>query len=48
MEIHELVIETKLLERRLTLREEKYGILSEDSLRSLAAYSQCVAETLDR
>lgn len=30
MEIHELVIEMKLLERRLTLYEEKYGILSED------------------
>ena len=30
MEIHELVIEMKLLERRLTLFEEKYGILSED------------------
>jgi len=30
MEVHELVIEMKLLERRLTLYEEKYGILSED------------------
>ena len=30
MEIHELVIEMKLLERRLTLYEEKYGLLSED------------------
>jgi hypothetical protein len=30
MEIHELVVEIKLLERRLTLYEEKYGILSED------------------
>ncbi len=30
MEIHELVIEMKLLERRQTLYEEKYGILSED------------------
>lgn len=30
MKIHELVIEMKLLERRLTLYEEKYGILSED------------------
>lgn len=27
MEIHELVIEMKLLERRLTLYEEKYGML---------------------
>ena len=30
MEVHELVIEMKLLERRLTLYEEKYGILSAD------------------
>jgi len=30
METHELVVEMKLLERRLTLYEEKYGILSED------------------
>lgn len=30
MEIHELVIEMKLQERRLTLYEEKYGVLSED------------------
>lgn len=30
MEIYELVIEMKLLERRLTLYEEKYGVLSED------------------
>ncbi len=30
MEIHELVIEMKLLERRLTLYEEKYGVVSED------------------
>jgi hypothetical protein len=30
MNIHELVIEMKLLERRLTLYEEKYGVLSED------------------
>jgi len=30
MEIYELVIDMKLLERRLTLWEEKYGVLSED------------------
>jgi hypothetical protein len=30
MEIYELVVEMKLLERRLTLYEEKYGVLSED------------------
>lgn len=36
MEIHELVIEMKLLERRLTLYEEKYGVLSEDFYNALA------------
>lgn len=30
MKIHELVIEMKMLERRLTLYEEKYGILSQN------------------
>jgi hypothetical protein len=30
MEIHELIIEMKLLERRMTLYKEKYGVLSED------------------
>ena len=33
MEIYELVVEMKLLERRLTLYEEKYGVLSEDFYR---------------
>lgn len=37
MELHELVIEMKLLERRLTLYEEKYGILSEDFYAALIA-----------
>lgn len=37
MEIHELVVEMKLLERRLTLYEEKYGILSEDFYQALTA-----------
>jgi hypothetical protein len=35
MEIHELVVEMKLLERRMTLFEEKYGILSEDFYEAL-------------
>ncbi len=35
MEIHELIVEMKLLERRLTLYEEKYGVLSEDFYRAL-------------
>ncbi len=37
MDIHELVIEMKLLERRMTLYEEKYGILSEDFFAALMA-----------
>ncbi len=37
METYELVIEMKLLERRLTLYEEKYGVLSEDFYSALMA-----------
>jgi hypothetical protein len=37
VEIHELVIEMKLLERRLTLYEEKYGVLSADFYAALTA-----------
>jgi hypothetical protein len=37
MEIHELIVEMKLIERRLTLYEEKYGVLSEDFYASLMA-----------
>ena len=37
METHELVIEMKLLERRLTLYEEKYGVLSADFYNALMA-----------
>jgi hypothetical protein len=37
VEIHELVIEMKLLERRLTLDEEKYGVVSEDFYAALMA-----------
>jgi len=35
--LHELVIEMKQLERRLTLFEEKYGVLSEDFHTALLA-----------
>ncbi len=35
MNTHELVIEMKQLERRLTLYEEKYGVLSEDFYEAL-------------
>jgi hypothetical protein len=37
MEIHELVIEMKLLKRRLTLYEEKYFCLSEDFYAALTS-----------
>jgi hypothetical protein len=37
METHELVVEMKLLERRLTLYEEKYGVLNEDFYAALMA-----------
>ena len=35
MEIHELVNEMKLLERRMSLYEEKYGVLSHDFYEAL-------------
>ena len=37
VEIHELVIEMKLLEHRLRLYEEKYGVLSEDFYNALTS-----------
>jgi hypothetical protein len=37
MEVHELVIEMKLLERRMTIYEEKYGVLSEDFYAALTS-----------
>ena len=37
MNIYELVLEMKLLERRLSLYEEKYGVLSEDFYAALMA-----------
>lgn len=37
MNIHELVIELKLLERRWMLYEEKYGVLSQDFYNALVA-----------
>ncbi len=37
MNIYELVLEMKMLERRLTLYEEKYGVLSEDFYAALMA-----------
>jgi hypothetical protein len=39
VDIHELVIEMKLLERRLTLYEEKYGVLSADFYTALTGGS---------
>ena len=37
MELQELIIEMKLLQRRLILYEEKYGVLSEDFYAALMA-----------
>jgi hypothetical protein len=37
MKLYELVAEIKLIERRLTLYEEKYGVLSEDFYQALMA-----------
>ena len=37
MEIHELVVEMKLLERRLSFYEEKYGVLSQDFYHALTS-----------
>ena len=37
MDIQELIVEMKLLEHRLSLYEEKYGILSQDFYEALMA-----------
>lgn len=47
MEIHELVIEMKLLERRLTLYEEKYGVLSDDFYAALMSGELADYDTYD-
>ena len=47
MELHELVIELKLLERRLTLYEEKYGVLSEDFYAGLLAGELAAYDAFD-
>jgi hypothetical protein len=47
MDIHELVIEMKLLERRLTLYEEKYGVLSADFHAALMAGSLASYDAFD-
>ena len=47
MEIHELVIEMKYLERRLTPYEEKYGILSEDFYIALISGKLAVYDDYD-
>ncbi len=47
MQIYELVIEMKLLERRLTLYEEKYGVLSEDFYAALMAGKLAVYDAYD-
>lgn len=47
MEVHELVLEMKLLERRMTLYEEKYGVPSEDFYASLMAGELAEYDTHD-
>ena len=47
MDLYELVLELKLLERRLTLYEEKYGVLSEDFYRALVAGELARYDELD-
>jgi hypothetical protein len=47
MEVYELVIEMKLLERRLTLYEEKYGVLSEDFYSALMSGNLEEYDTFD-
>lgn len=47
MTLYELVLELKLLERRLTLYEEKYGVLSEDFYRALMAGELARYDELD-
>ena len=47
MEIHELIIEMKLLERRLTLYEEKYGVLSENFYTALMSGELTRYDTYD-
>lgn len=47
MQLYELVIEMKLLERRLTLYEEKYGVLSEDFYVALMAGKLALYDDFD-
>lgn len=47
MQLHELVIEMKLLERRLSLYEEKYGVLSEDFYTALMAGKLALYDDFD-
>ena len=47
MQLYELVIEMKLLERRLTLYEEKYGVLSEDFYTALMAGKLALYDDFD-
>ena len=47
MDLYELVLELKRLERRLALYEEKYGVLSEDLYRALIAGELARYDELD-
>jgi len=48
MEIHELVIEMKGLERRMASYEEKYGLLSRDFYQALMAGNLSSFDELDQ
>ncbi|MEM7537514.1 MAG: hypothetical protein AAF639_35415 [Chloroflexota bacterium] len=47
MELHQLVVEIKQIERRLTLYEEKYGVLSEDFYNALMSGSLSAFDEYD-
>jgi hypothetical protein len=47
MGVHKLVIEMKLLERRATLYEEKYGVLSEDFYAALMSGALAAYDAYD-
>ncbi len=47
MKVYELVIEMKLIERRISLYEEKYGILSADFYNALMSGQLAEYDTYD-
>ena len=47
MEVHELVIEMKVLERHAALYEEKYGVLSEEFYAALMSGTLTLYDAYD-